>query len=1272
MPSQSGSKAERRLLVAAGTAHFDKLADADLLKVPEELERIETAFRALGYELVQVVTDPTSNELKNLFATVRKACIEGDLVVAYYTGHGASDKDRFYLLTHESDISDLDATALPAEDLARALAKGSTAAQILMIIDTCYAGKGAADIAQVLSRLHAELGGAVPTTFVLAAARPKEEAEEDALCLALAQSFTMGGRLDPYLKLEDILAAIEDYLHPPGTEKKRKQQAELDVVAWHVPCRLFPNPRYRSDIRPGLDLESQRAFEEHWVPKASGAELGAGGWYFTGREQALRELAAWLRMPSSGARAWVVTGGAGCGKSAVLARVVTLSNPTYRTEVLVAAAGKTALDPALLPPENVVSVAVHARRKLLADVMAQITGALDVTAREPIELIDALSQRPDKTVIVVDALDEADEKERIVDHLLRPLAEMPRIFLLVGTRPDSSEPGRRFRALGDATVEIDLDDPRYVGADDVARYVERRLLATEEFGRATPYRASPDIARKVAQKVSERANNVFLVAHTVVQKLLAESTIIDIRDPGWIDRLPTGLDGAFAQFLGELDRHKPGGLSSAMARAVLLPLAFAEGEGLPWPGIWAAVATAISYLTVSYLTVQDADIALVREHAAAFIVEGLDNDRSVYRLYHEGLAESLRGSVDPKDAQQRIVETLRARVPSSAVTQERDWARAHPYVLTHLASHALKADVLGDLAVDGMFIAAAEPLRTRQALSNSTDALARRAFAGYSLALRNLGDRRSEDRLSYLEMAARQLGDDPLADVWIRQKRSRRWSVPWARWALITPHRVIPCRDSANSIALCALEGRPVIVSGGSDGVVRVWDLATGAPRGEPMRGHEGWVRSVAIGTLEGRPLVVSGGFDRTVRVWDLSTRQPHGVPLRGHDGRVGAVALGSLASRPVIVSGANDGTVRVWDLATGARYGEPLRGHRGRVKSVAVGSVDDRQVIVSGGEDGTLRVWDLTKLTPYGEPLKAHEGPVRSVSLGTLDRRPVIVSGGEDRKVLVWDLATRVQRGDPLHGHRGWVQSVAVGTLEGRPVIVSGGSDGTVRLWDLTTGAPRGGALHGHEGWVRSVVLGLLEGRPVIVSGGFDRTIRVWDLAAGAPCGEPSERHEGGVRTVAVGTLDARPVIVSGGVDRSVRVWDLTTGSTDREPLRGHEGGVSAVVVGQLEDRLVIVSGSDDGGIWVRDAASGAPLRGPLRGHEGRVSALTLGTRDGQAAIISGGIDGTVRVWDVRDGESATIYVGTRINGVACAESGTVVVVGDSGLMALRLGSRA
>jgi WD40 repeat protein len=51
---------------------------------------------------------------------------------------------------------------------------------------------------------------------------------------------------------------------------------------------------------------------------------------------------------------------------------------------------------------------------------------------------------------------------------------------------------------------------------------------------------------------------------------------------------------------------------------------------------------------------------------------------------------------------------------------------------------------------------------------------------------------------------------------------------------------------------------------------VRVWDLASGAPLGEPLTGHYGGVRAVAFGELDGRAIALSGGEDGTVRIHEL------------------------------------------------------------------------------------------------------------------------------------------------------------------------------------------------------------------------------------------------------------------------------------------------------------------------------------------------------------------------------------------------------------------
>ncbi|PWI05919.1 hypothetical protein DIZ27_36540 [Streptomyces sp. NWU339] len=81
------------------------------------------------------------------------------------------------------------------------------------------------------------------------------------------------------------------------------------------------------------------------------------------------------------------------------------------------------------------------------------------------------------------------------------------------------------------------------------------------------------------------------------------------------------------------------------------------------------------------------------------------------------------------------------------------------------------------------------------------------------------------------------------------------------------------------------VDGRPVAVTSSNDKTVRVWDLTTGWPVGEPLTGgrYSGAVNAVATAVVDGRPVAVTGGGGENVgevRVWDLTTGRPLGAEL--------------------------------------------------------------------------------------------------------------------------------------------------------------------------------------------------------------------------------------------------------------------------------------------------------------------------------------------------------------------------------------------------------
>ncbi|NUR85773.1 MAG: hypothetical protein HOY71_16980, partial [Nonomuraea sp.] len=728
----------------------------------------------------------------------------------------------------------------------------------------------------------------------------------------------------------------------------------------------------------------------------------------SGRDRVLTDLVGWMTGPADDGRGRVVTGNPGCGKSAVLGRIVALSDPAYRVRLDLAD-----VDPRTLVPENLVTVAVHARHKRLEEIVARIAPAAGIETDSPGTLLQEFSRRDRDArpvVIVVDALDEAGsgtvadsggrgEPRRIARELLRPLSEIHGVRLLIGTRRELVQ------SLGAALHVLDLDSAAYRDDHDVIGYVRRVLVANDEPDVVTPYRERPDIARIVAEGVAKRAAGVFLVARMTARSLRRQARRVDVNERGWVSRLPSEIGEAFDDFLARFEADEP------RVRRVLMPLAFAEGQGLPRGRIWPLLATVLSGVTCT-----DADVAETLTAASAYIAEVVDGGRSVYRLYHQSLAEHLRvSSRRQREIQSLIVDGLLDAVP--VVAGRRDWFAAAPYIRSHLPTHAAAADRLGDLVTEPGFLLACDRLTMLRAMptieGNQRSQNVRSAYE--QVAHQLTADRSLEIRAAELQLSARRCGAGELADSVGELGLSLPVSARWAWWSATGAHRQL---RGHTSDVLCVtggdLDERAIVVTGSEDGTARIWDLTTQQQIGKPLGGHRA-VQAVTVGELLDYTVALTADIDGTVRVWDLSAATELGEALRGHTNAVGAVAMRKIGDRFIALTGSDDGTARLWDLETRRQIGPPLTEHRGGVNAVALGELDGRPVAVTGGIDQRVNVWDLQDMDrPTAEELSGHSRSVTAVTVGELDGRMVALSGDTGGHVHVWDLAACQQMGEP------------------------------------------------------------------------------------------------------------------------------------------------------------------------------------------------------------------------------------------------------------------
>ena len=634
----------------------------------------------------------------------------------------------------------------------------------------------------------------------------------------------------------------------------------------------------------------------------------------------------------------------------------------------------------------------------------------------------------------------------------------------------------------------------------------------------------------------------------------------------------------------------------------------------------------------------DQELCARRHHLAAraggfYLVEALDQDRSVYRLYHEQFAEHLRAARSPGSAQERITAELLRHVPAAAEGR-REWAAATPYIRTHLATHAAKARMLDQLVNDPGFLLAADPARLLPALATVTDPEARKSASAFESTQDLLRGQPAGQAAAQLDLAARVHGAVRLADGIGHLPYKRPWTIAWGHWPRPDRHVVLSRQgESVQAVAAATLDGAPVAVTCSEDGV-RVWDLRTGAARWEAPGDDTGPLKAVAAGEVDGTPVAVTGGDDGTVRVWDLRTGAARWEAPGDDTGPVDAVAVGKVDGTPVAVTGSDDVRVwdlRVWDLRTGMARGEPL-GHTSRISAVAVGEVDGTPVAVTGCGDG-VRVWDLrTGAARFGR----HIEWIQAVAVGEVDGTPVAVTGGHGG-VWVWDLRAGAVRWEVLHDDAGWITAVAVGEVDGTSVAVTGDVFGTVRVWDLRTGAARGEPLHGHSWEVKAVAVGEVDGTPVAVTGSDDGTVRVWDLRAAAARREPLGDHTGWFELAAVGEVDGIPVAVTCSND-GMRLWDLQAGAVRWEALGDDARPITSVAVGQVDGTPVAVTGGNDGTVRVWDLGTGVARGKPLLHggvfHSENDVQVAVGEVDGTPVAVTGDTHGTVRVWDLRTGK--------------------------------------
>lgn len=1016
----------QHFLIASSTSKYIEERDnrPALPKVVEDIVQLFTKSLGVYERQLDVIGEnPTSaaltTQLDQWFGDPLRD--PEDWVVFYYTGHAEIvGADSLFLLTSDFHDNFYTSTAFDFQKLASVLltpgrgGRPRRVKNLLIILDTCFAGQG---ISELYDKLKLAFRKGFGDSFnFLSAALPKQEAQAGALAKALIAAIeTLSTRnvTQQYLYLDEIYPQIATNLRKIGIQDAMRITGDSrGDLSQFFPNRNFVNtggkPVAASDAQRAI---SDQEFREHWGPRARGVEFdGQPGFYFSGRTVVLDKLTAYLN-DRDDKKACIITGGPGSGKSAILSRLLTISVPALRSKWVSPGVGP------LVPPFDFV---FHAKGRTLRDATSRLSEVLEVDPSKE-AILDAVKRSKKQIRIMVDALDESAEPSLLAKELLNPLASIDSVKLLVGTR--ASE----LSAFPGAEV-LDIDRPEHARVDDVVAYVRTRLLKSDDPEQRALYAGNEELVNGIAKSVADRAYPNFLVARLVVEDLLSRDKPVNPNDP-FGPSFPANVASAFSLYLSRF------GTDETAVRDLLLPLAYARGQGLPWDNIWAPLASTLSRRTNSGRDYSDQDIRWLLTHAGAFILETTENGRSVYRLFHQALADTLRVKESTKQIESSYAEALAATIPQWSTTSETreierpDWPLANRYIRSYLSVHADAGGILGSFLEDPLFVLAADPHRLLAIFAESTESYPRSITGVYRDVVHQILTQPISIAAAYLEMVARKRQLPEFADKIAQLPVNRAWEIPWARW---TPPAASRSFGASEQEIHCLrtgtlADGRRVALLGSETGAVEVWDITRGEIICRWTPDGLRWVEELSLVQMDGNDVIVAAWHDGELGTFNIASDK-HMIRLpqdRGNDHAVvTALCIANSQGQPVCVTAHADDHLAMWKLPDL----QPLRqkSRAGAIYKLQVVAVAGKTLLLAAGDSqgdsdelgqdvewtetsqliSALRLLAVDDLSLVWEDATDQEGYFSTICRADYFGRSLVAGYREGpREVQVWDL---------------------------------------------------------------------------------------------------------------------------------------------------------------------------------------------------------------------------------------------------------------------------
>lgn len=425
---------------------------------------------------------------------------------------------------------------------------------------------------------------------------------------------------------------------------------------------------------------------------------------------------------------------------------------------------------------------------------------------------------------------------------------------------------------------------------------------------------------------------------------------------------------------------------------------------------------------------------------------------------------------------------------------------------------------------------------------------------------------------------------------------------------------------SVTAVALAA--NGQILVSGGIDGTVKVWNLTQGTLL-DSFSLAESPVTAVSI--LCSGHVIIYGDEAGSVILWDRRT------------GDFQAIASQAAAANRLFVTpdeshlfiAFSEQCIKLFHLETLSELFQ-LEIPKCTGKAVSVAPTED--LIAYGDTEGNIHIWSIST-REHRVTWKAHERPIEDLYLLTKSERLLTIS--DSLQLKLWKYPDGNELGT-LAGHSTHIidrPTRLAATPEETIALYIGGSRGTqLKVFQIDT-LEELNRITAHSWPIYDVLLAPDEQN--LITAGQDAQIKIWDFRSMLQTSATGSGHEDDVISVAINGDGA--IGVTGSLDGSIKIWDLATGK-----LRGEfvEKGIFLYGVRITSDGKQLVAGGYPARISVWDVESGAHRSYHVRHHEA-ATGFTLAADFSHILSFS---PHELLLWDIRDGQILNYIVNENV----------------------------